>query len=161
MMTKDELLKKLIELDACSAGRQWAEKQPDMEVILRDCPQDWRMWAIHRGLSEFAERCDWSKLTGYDWSYLLRHQPQFAEHCDWSLLTGHDWSYLLNCQPQFAEHCDWSLLTGLDWSYLLRHHPQFAEHCDWSLLTGHDWSYLLRHQPQLGKYRTTKGEDNE
>ena len=79
-MTKDELLSRLDELDACRKGRQWAEAQPDMATILRDCPLNWRLWALRRGLYQFAEHCDWSKLNGYDWAWLLREQPQLAKY---------------------------------------------------------------------------------
>jgi len=41
-----------------------------------------------------------NKLDGWDWSYLLREQPQLADRCDFSKLSGWDWSWLLCEQPQ-------------------------------------------------------------
>jgi hypothetical protein len=35
---------------------------------------------------------------------LLIKQPQFANHCDWSKLSSWDWGYLLIKQPQLAIH---------------------------------------------------------
>ena len=32
--------------------------------------------------SEFADRCDWSKLKPLAWRQLLMRQPQFADKCD-------------------------------------------------------------------------------
>lgn len=40
---------------------------------------------------------------GKDWAGLLREHPEFADKCDWSKLTDEDWSTLLEKQPQFAD----------------------------------------------------------
>ena len=35
-------------------------------------------------------------------SILLSEQPQFADKCDWTKLSEDDWKELLECQPQLA-----------------------------------------------------------
>lgn len=57
----------------------------------------------------------------------MRFQPQFAEHCDWTKLTGDDWTGLLQVQPQLADKCDWEKLSAWEWKRLLSDQPQFAE----------------------------------
>jgi hypothetical protein len=46
---------------------------------------------------------DWAKLTGHDWRWLVRHQPQFAIRCAWEKLNGDDWAWLLITHPQFKQ----------------------------------------------------------
>ena len=40
---------------------------------------------------------------GKAWVDLLCEHPEFADKCDWSKLTDEDWSKLLEKQPQFAD----------------------------------------------------------
>jgi hypothetical protein len=40
---------------------------------------------------------------GKAWADLLGEYPEFADKCDWSKLTDEDWSKLLEKQPQFAD----------------------------------------------------------
>ncbi|MEI7946578.1 MAG: hypothetical protein WCJ02_07770 [bacterium] len=101
---------------------------------------------------EYAEHCDWGKLSGNDWQRLLREQPKFAEHCDWNKLDGFDWQALLREQPKFADKCDWDKwndLEGADWASWLAGHPEDADKCDWYLLEVYDWVSLLLEQPQF------------
>ncbi len=42
-------------------------------------------------------------LDGDDWAKLLRNQPQFADKCDWLKLSDKNWDDLLESQPQFAD----------------------------------------------------------
>jgi hypothetical protein len=39
---------------------------------------------------------DYAKMTGREWSELLSEHPQYADKCDWDKLDGDDWVYLLN-----------------------------------------------------------------
>ena len=105
---------------------------------------------------QFADKCDWSKLRGVDWSDLLMEQPQFADKCDWSKLRVVDWigtgpePGLLTVQPRFADKFDkWGAVDGYGWLFLLQAQPQFADKCDWAKLDGENWIYLLVAQPQL------------
>ena len=62
-----------------------------------------------RTYEEYTEK-DWEKLSGYDWSGLLREQPIFAKHCDWKKLDGWNWSELLRERPKFAKYCEEHLI---------------------------------------------------
>jgi len=53
---------------------------------------------------QFADKCDWNKLSGYDWTHLLANQPQFADKCDWSKLDEYDWKNLLDVQPHLIKY---------------------------------------------------------
>ena len=126
--TIEELTQRCSKVGACPEGLEWLEEQGSLEQVLEAIELDWRLWALRRGYSQFAEHCDWNKLSGDYWASLLRAQPRFAEHCDWDKLNGWNWSSLLRNQPRFAEHCDWDKLNGGDWGYLLRVQPQFEKH---------------------------------
>ena len=41
-------------------------------------------------------------MTGPQWTRRMMKDPALADKCDWRKLDGHDWSYLLLAQPQFA-----------------------------------------------------------
>ncbi len=95
-------------------------------------------------------------LTGEDIQWGLINKPNLSSYLsseDWTKLTGDDWSFLLRHQPQLADKCDWTKLDGGDWRYLLSYQPQFADKCDFRKLNGANWRRLLSHQPQLEKYR--------
>ena len=92
---------------------------------------------------QFADKCDWGQLDGYDWVSLLIDEPQFADKCDWGKLNGSNWVWLLLKQPQFADKCDWNKLDGSDWADLLSCQPQFADKCDLGKLDDENWSSLL------------------
>jgi len=150
---KEELLSEWEVNGACKEGKNFNISCEDLQEILEICPKDFRLWRLAKGYSQFSEHCEWSKLSGGDWSYLLRTQPQFSEHCEWSKLGGCAWANLLKTQPQFSEHCEWSKLGGGDWANLLETQPQFSEHCEWSKLGGGAWSYLLKTQPQFSEMK--------
>lgn len=95
---------------------------------------------------------EFSRYNGFDWQALLQHHPEFADRCDWEKLSGTNWFYLLDCQPQLSEHCDWSKLSSEEWTNLLSSHPEFADKCDWRRLKGCSLMKILVSQPQLAEY---------
>ena len=151
--TKEELIAQAEKDKACEDGLQWAREQESLEDILENILLNRRLWCIWKGYEQFAELCDWRRLEGWQWVYLLTKQPQFSELCDWSKLDGYDLRRLVAVQPQLAEFCDWSKLSGDNWTILLELQPHFAEFCDWSKLDGEMWAYLLEKQPQFIKYK--------
>ena len=98
---------------------------------------------------KFASRCPWNKLCGDDWVHLLSEQPQFADKCPWDSLAGEHWETLLSLQPQFANRCPWEWLDGNNWAGLLESQPQFADRCQWNKFDGGAWVRLLKSQPQF------------
>jgi hypothetical protein len=72
---------------------------------------------------------DWAKLSGNNWYWLLRSQPQFSTHCDWEKLNGEfndgNWYWLFTVRPQYSIHCDWEKFDGFSWCYLLGGQPHF------------------------------------
>ena len=121
---------------------------------LRPCPKlmsggDWAL--LLSNSPQFADQCDWAKMSHHAWARLLCDQPQFAERCDqWSAFNGENWADILSRQPQFVDKCDWSKMTGSDWANLLRKLPRFADRCHaWHLFGSRDWSSLLSEQPQF------------
>ena len=76
--TIEELTQRCIKAGACPEELEWLEEQGSLEQALEDIAPDWRLWALRRGYSQFAEHCAWNKLSGYDWACLLRAQPRFA-----------------------------------------------------------------------------------
>jgi hypothetical protein len=122
--TIEELLTQAEKDDACEEGLEWAEKQSSLEDIIHKIPHNYRYWCLMKGYEQFSESCDWSLLSGDDWSWLLRKQSRYADKCNWNLLSGRDWSWLLRKQPQFHDKCDWSLLNASTWSWLLLEQPQ-------------------------------------
>ena len=109
--------------------------------------------ALNNGIDLQNIGCDWSKLDGRDWSWLLSKQPQFADKCDcWDEFESDDALFLLLNQPQFIDECN---LYGDEWSTLLSKHPQLAAKCDcWDEFESEDWRFLLSNQPQFAdKYK--------
>ena len=43
-------------------------------------------------------------FSGWDWSRFLRRQPEFADKCDWEKLSNENWVWLLRDQPQFSKY---------------------------------------------------------
>lgn len=41
--------------------------------------------------------------NGKEWADLLSEYPEFADKCDWAKLSDEDWTTLLEKQPQFAD----------------------------------------------------------
>ena len=80
---------------------------------------------------EFADKYNWDKLDGCDWSLILTDLPQFADRCPWDKLSGKDWSRLLAEQPQFAEKCPWKKLDEKDLCHLLSKQHQLADRWPW------------------------------
>ena len=137
--SKDELIKEARKLNACEVALEWAEKQPDLETILRDCCREWRIWCLKKGFVQFINYS--YNLKNSDWIWLLVYYPQYEyeKYCDWSRFDGADWCFLLSHRPEFAKHCDWNLLDDmLDWYFLLREQPQFVKYCP-----EHFWRFLI------------------
>jgi hypothetical protein len=63
---------------ACPEGVDFNKSCKTLEEVFEKCPLEFRLWRLRKGYLQFAEHCDWSKLKGCDWSYLLSKQPQFA-----------------------------------------------------------------------------------
>jgi hypothetical protein len=60
---------------------------------------------------------------------LITAVPELAEYCQWHRVTGNHWRWLLSNHPEYAKHCYWKKLTINDWTLLLEHQPQFVEKC--------------------------------
>lgn len=102
--TKEELLEQARRDGACYPARQWANKQPDLETIFRECRTKWRLWALERRYEQFTEHCKWDELTGSDWAIVLRWYPQFADRCDWSKLNEDSLRWLLEHHPELINY---------------------------------------------------------
>ena len=154
--TLEELREQAINDDVCEEGLEWLDKQKSLKEVFENISLDDMFWCLCKGYIQFADDCDWNKLTGNDWAWLLCEQLQFAEFCNWEKLDGYNWSGLLRDQPQFAEFCNWKKLNGQNWFWLLRKQPQFSNKCDWNKLDSNNWTDLLNCQPQLEKFKSQK-----
>ena len=96
-------------------------------------------------------------LNGDQTEQILRRFPEKAneEGVNWDNLSGLDWAYLLKNQPQFSVHCNWNTLDGRDWCVLLLEQPQFSVHCSnyWDKLDNYSWYCLLQEQPHLAIHK--------
>lgn len=84
------------------------------------------LWSVL--LSEHPElapqcRC-WKHFRDYEWQKLLLRQPQFAENCNWKKLSGETMFRILLKHPQLAEYCDFSKLKSRELCLL---HHDFPE----------------------------------
>lgn len=102
--TKEELIKRAKKDKACYDTIIWADDQPNLETIIKECPFIWRLWALEKGYEQFAEYCNWEKLNGFEWSKLLCEQPQFADRCDWSKLNEDDIRWLLKHRQELISY---------------------------------------------------------
>ena len=50
----------------------------------------------------FADRCDWSKLGGWDWVKLLKKRPEFADKCRRDQVAAPQWEKLVKLFPQLG-----------------------------------------------------------
>ena len=95
------------ELSSWDWGRFFARLPDRLEAYPAfkesDEPSFWASFLA--GQPQFADRCAWDKLEGYDWALLLEDQPQFADRCSWDKLDKCAWRRLLSAQPLFAEKC--------------------------------------------------------
>ena len=89
------------EIAACDA--MGGHKSLTADLVLIGDPDRGRRGALLRKHPEFADRCQWERLSGWNWRDLLKKQPMFADRCDWKKLSGEDWDDLLGYQPQFAD----------------------------------------------------------
>ena len=142
---------------------EWLRVKANGGDFPSDALSDWVMLLVVQ--PQFADKCDFSRMSGRDWAILLSRQPQFAGKCDWDKLDGWNWAMLLSLQPQFSDKCAWDKLystrTGIVekfedryctcWGQLLRNQPQFENKCDWDQFTGKDWALLLRELPQYAE----------
>ena len=102
--TKRELIQQLKRDKDCDYIISWAEEQPSLKAILKNCRDYWRYCCMKSGYEQFAENCDWDRLDNLVWIVLLSRQPQYADRCDWSKLNAKDWAWLLVRQPQFVKY---------------------------------------------------------
>ena len=79
-----------------------ADKFLDMEEVGKKLSaSDWMCILAYR--PELEKYFDWTpveKSPSVYWAYLLRCQPQFADRCDWSCLKGWQIRQILTKQPQ-------------------------------------------------------------
>ena len=115
------------------------------ELLAERCytGRDWYRLLLIR--PDLADRCPLEKLEGGGGTlgWFLGEHPEFADNCEWSKLDGSDWRYLLQKRPQFADKCGWNKLNGYDWSCLLTKQPQFADKCDWDHLAFRDFRRIF------------------
>ena len=102
--TIDELREQAIKDEACGEGLEWLDKQTSLKEVIKIIPLEYRLFCLGKEYEQFIKDCDWSKLKGCDWLYLLRRQPQFSIHCDWSKLSDSNWKYLLKFRPKFKKY---------------------------------------------------------
>jgi len=128
--TKRELIKQARKDEACGEGLAWAKKMPSLKKILKEIPFEYRLWCLEQGYMQFKENCEWEKLEGNDWSFLLSMQPQFLSFFCFPYqekLDGKHWVSLLLLQPHFCSFCDWKKFKANDWAYLLTFKPEFSK----------------------------------
>ena len=66
---------------------------------------------------QFADKCDWEKLDGENWSCLLKHQPLFAGKCDWSKLNSFHQKTLITRHPQLIKYVTFSDIAEIPETY--------------------------------------------
>ena len=102
-------------------------------------------WSKILSVPKFIEK---AKEYSHGWVGLLSIKPELANECEcWENFDSWDWSNLLKSQPQFADKCTeyngWNELNEFDswnWCNLLKSQPQFADKCDkWNEFTLKDW----------------------
>lgn len=81
---------------------------------------------------ELAPQCrSWKHFRDYEWRKLLLRQPQFAENCNWKKLSGETMFRILLRHPQLAKFCDFSRLTDRELCLLHHDFPEMRfEHKD-------------------------------
>ena len=97
----------------------------------------------------FADKCDWSKLDGGDWSKLLKTHPQFKANIPFEELSDWDWGRLLPDFPEYAALCPVDKRT--DWADFIAAHPDHPalKDFDFSKIEEWEWDDLLKKQPKL------------
>ncbi len=97
----------------------------------------------------FADKCDWSKLDGGDWSKLLKTHPQFKTNIPFEKLSDWDWGRLLPDFPEYAALCPADKRT--DWADFIAAHPDHPalKDFDFSKIEEWEWDDLLKKQPKL------------
>ena len=151
-LTKDLLLELMVECEACEESFDYVNSQETIEDVIAFAGYHYTFFFLSN-YPEYSyllpKGLDWYKSNRFILTDLLIKQPQFAAKCDFSILNGYNIASLLSKQPQLSTYCDLDKLEGINWRVLLTNQPQFAVYCPWSKLDSQDKSRLREEQPQL------------
>ncbi len=111
---------------------------------------------------EFADKCDFSRLSCQDIVYILKCQPQLVEKCIPAIkkFRRREWTSLLSVQPnvfkyrpELEQYCQWDRFHPSDWVRIIAKQPSYADNevfthsHSLSKLSMFKWAYLLAHNP--------------
>jgi hypothetical protein len=150
-----DLIERMKENNPCEAMSRWITKT-SKEDILKNCPEDWKVWAICKGITDFVDYLKYDNLSGYNIANLLSCQPQLIDKVDLDKLDGFCISYLLKYQPQLIDSFNLDKLHKNHISLLLRSQPQLIDKVNVNKLDRYYIILILSCQPQLKSYFVKK-----
>jgi hypothetical protein len=59
---------------------KWAKKQPDLEIILKNCPIKYRKICILSGYLQFAKYADKTIFLNSWWDYIFKMYPEIKNY---------------------------------------------------------------------------------
>lgn len=102
---------------------------------------------------EFAEQCDWSKITARAAANILMRHPQFFDRIRIDTLWPYHWTDIIRSQPQIEgkmsakPHCEWPFNY---WVHAVQFHPELeAEFDGWDKIEWADAEDIKRRQPEM------------
>lgn len=144
--TKEKFIKQIVEDNIYKEVLIWADRQPNLNTILKKCPLNYRISLIGRGYTQFEEDCDFDEIDQYNLFYILDSRPELVEKCDFDKLDGEKQAILLSMHPEFESKCNFEKFDGTAWEILFSDNEQlekYCKYCDWDKLSGRNWTSLL------------------
>ena len=170
--TKEKFIKQIVEDNIYKEVLIWADRQPNLNTILKKCPLNYRISLIGRGYTQFEEDCDFDEIDQYNLFYILDSRPELVEKCDFDKLDGEKQAILLSIiglkanvilknsmerrnfifdneqLEKYYKYCEWDKLSGRS-----GHHcfiaTNAAKYCIWDKLSDGDWALLLSSRPEF------------
>jgi hypothetical protein len=102
---------------------------------------------------EFAEQCDWSKITARAAANILLRHPQFFDRIRIDTLWPYHWTGIIDRQPQIEKimeakpHSEWPFNY---WVHAVQFHPELEpEFHGWDRIAWDDVPDFKRRQPEM------------
>lgn len=85
-----ELIEQAKKDGACWPGFNWLKRQPTLELAIKECPVEYRIWAMGKGYRQFEVFKDFDALHGGYFVALVEQQPRYADFFNWDRIArGH------------------------------------------------------------------------
>lgn len=102
---------------------------------------DWNVYPKWSEIGEVLKKNNlllqiYQLTTGTNISTILSAHPEWQKFCNWSKLSGAEWTRLILDDSPLAKHCKWDKLSASEWVQVLRYKSDYSTRCAWEKLDG-------------------------